>query len=53
MGRHRVPVVANEAVAASEDRTAGTELVLRTPQQPILCTAFSGSVALGAVKQIV
>ena len=30
----------------------GTEIVLETPQQPILCTGFRGSVSVGAAKTL-
>ena len=29
----------------------GTEVALRTPQPPLLCTGFPGSVALGAARE--
>jgi len=59
MGIHREPLPASTsshaaaaAVAEPTDSTEGAELSLRTPQPPLLCTGFGGSIALGVVKEL-
>ena len=50
MGKHReqLPATAAPATACKE----GTELTLRTPQPPVLCAGFRGSIALGVSKDL-
>ena len=44
-GHHRVPV--EDALSSA---TSGSEITLRSPQPPILCTGFQGSPSLGVAK---
>eukprot|EP00944_MAST-04C_sp_MAST-4C-sp1_P012875 g12875.t1 len=54
-GQHRVPYVENDEVMDNMT-TAGTEfedeVLLYSPQPPILCAGFEGSVNLGIVKDM-
>ena len=40
------------AEGAKEKPAEGTEVTLRTPQRPVLCAGFEGSVALGVAKDL-
>ena len=42
-------MISDENVETGEE---GAEIELYTPQPPLLCTGFEGSVALGAVKEL-
>mmetsp|Transcript_54393 Transcript_54393/g.122991 ORF Transcript_54393/g.122991 Transcript_54393/m.122991 type:complete len:590 (+) Transcript_54393:126-1895(+) len=48
-GQLRTTLHAARAAAAASDCAEGSELTLRTPQPPLLCTGFAGSVAASAV----
>ena len=53
-GERREPVQSAAMVAelAKLNQTEGTEFVLRTPQPPLLCAGFAGSVKLGVAKDL-
>ena len=52
-GDHREPVrSAAAAKAAAKAAAAGGEVELRTPQAPLLCAGFEGSVKLGVAKDL-
>jgi len=53
-GERREPVQSVEMVAelAKLNQTEGSEFVLRTPQPPLLCAGFAGSVKLGVAKDL-
>eukprot|EP01052_Picozoa_sp_SAG31_P025465 SAG31_NODE_2233_length_6136_cov_2.169455_5_plen_569_part_00 len=58
-GQHRVPLPAIDTVGAEAslpshtlERTEGAEISIRTPQPPLLCAGFEGSIALGVVKEL-
>ena len=53
-GERREPVQSAAMVAelAKMNQTEGTEFVLRTPQPPLLCAGFAGSVKLGVAKDL-
>ena len=53
-GERREPVQSAEMVAelAKMNQTEGTEMILRTPQPPLLCAGFAGSVKLGVAKDL-
>ena len=52
-GDHREPVrPAAAAKAAAKAAAAGGEVELRTPQAPLLCAGFEGSVKLGVAKDL-
>ena len=51
MGKHRAPLP-EWSVAYGRAGAEGTEMTLRTPQAPLLCTGFGGSVLHGAVKDL-
>lgn len=53
-GDRREPVQAARALAelATMNQTEGVEVVLRTPQPPLLCAGFAGSVKLGVAKDL-
>jgi len=50
-GEHRTPFH-NDDEGEEEIGKEGTEVELRTPQPPLLCTGFVGSVALGVAKDL-
>jgi hypothetical protein len=47
-GEFRITLPAASAAVAASDCVEGSELTLRTPQPPLLCTGFAGSVAASA-----
>ena len=47
----RVPLQSAEAAMESAS-PEGTEVTLRTPQPPVLCAGFEGSIAVGVVKDL-
>jgi len=53
-GERREPVqsAAMAAELATMNQTEGSEFVLRTPQPPLLCAGFAGSVKLGVAKDL-
>ena len=53
-GERREPVQSAEMVAelAKMNQAEGTEMILRTPQPPLLCAGFAGSVKLGVAKDL-
>eukprot|EP01048_Picozoa_sp_COSAG05_P012199 COSAG05_NODE_1204_length_5534_cov_6.479117_1_plen_796_part_00 len=53
-GKHREPLSENRAAVAAElgDCKEGSEVVLRTPQPPLLCIGFEGSVVAGVAKEL-
>lgn len=50
-GEHRTPIHEGDA-DMEETGKEGTEVELRTPQPPLLCTGFGGSIALGPAKDL-
>ena len=50
-GEHRTPIHEEDA-DMEETGEEGTEVELRTPQPPLLCTGFGGSIALGPAKDL-
>ncbi|QDZ19607.1 pyridine nucleotide-disulfide oxidoreductase [Chloropicon primus] len=48
-GEHRTPIHEDYEEEVGE---VGTEVALRTPHPPLLCTGFGGSVALGPAKDL-
>ena len=53
-GERREPVQSADMVAelAKLNQTEGTEFILKTPQPPLLCAGFAGSVKLGVAKDL-
>ena len=50
-GEHRT-AFHNSDADIEEEGEEGTEVKLRTPQAPLLCTGFGGSVALGPARDL-
>lgn len=51
-GEHRTPFHGGDADLIEQVGKEGTEIELSTPQPPLLCTGFGGSVAMGAAKDL-
>ena len=51
-GPYRTKLPSTATAAADDKPTEGTEMTLQTPQQPLLCVGFEGSVALGVAKDL-
>ena len=49
-GENRVPIDGDESI--EETGEEGAEIELRTPQAPLLCTGFAGSVKMGVAKDL-
>ena len=55
LGKLRLPIYGGDPAAAKSEEEVGeegTEMTLRTPQAPLLCTGFQGSCVQGVAKDL-